>query len=596
MMTCDKSFTLTEVKNIWMAEIKASPPVAFFTSTNRFLPDRLTVEQALQETANTRVLELQALPTNRFQLQVFGFERSLTPFEVADVVTPNDMRREMQRLLGIATDDYRLTCGSRELDADVPFKELELSDGAVITADLQLRITLRQEQEDGQLERSVPCFGSQTVGALHEQLDLGDDVVLVATAPYRRVLDDALHLCHLAEGLLELHAPIEIEAEKKTLLTFEPIGLEHRRQQVPVSLSSCPSDVKQLLKERFELTTDFRLSIDGAPLVDHQPLLDQLIDSDSIIQLDLLRPCLVTDLWSDLREAHIDNEVLLYSTESPVGLFLRDFISDQRLLYDGIQLTIYGTVIDVFGAVTGQRTPALLIERDVERSLPMLSFASIERKLAWARSMLLDVVPVSRGLRPKEVMCHRSLVAAKASLKQLSLTADSLLTLDPVKVIVQSNKKLRIHRFAHGSTARDVLQRIQLLKGRRDLTLRTRYNETLTDEKIHSGMDIEFYLLWSSNRCKTRVSVSLNGHGYGCWFEAERVSFSEIMIEVGKQSHQLPRHLFSRSLFCCGCGRKICKDEEATQSIPSSCCSVRSLRLTDRKLKSKAPFLLTVRC
>ena len=573
-----------------MAEIKASPPVAFHTSSNQFLSDHLTVSQALKQTANDRVLELRALPTTRFQLQVFGFERSITPFEVAGIMTPNAMRREIQRKLGIVTDDYRLSCDSVELEADVPFKEQGLSEGAVLTVDLRVQVHVRDEKSEGEQRRTLPWFGSRTIGELREELDLAEDVVLVVTAPYRRVLEDALHLCHITDDILELHAPIELVAEKKILLTFEPIGLPHCRQQVPVSLSSSPLDIKQLLTARFELSTDFRLSVDGAAFNECLPLLDQIIDTDTVIQLDLVRPCIVRDMWADLREAQYNSEVYLYSTESPVGLFLRDFISDQRLIYDGIQLTIFGNIIDVFGVISGQRKPALLIDRDMERSLPMLSFGSIERKLAWARSLLLDVVPMSRGVHPKEVMCHRSLVAAKAALKQLCLTGDSLVTLDPVKVIVKSDKKLSIHRFARGSTHRDVLKRMQLLKGRRDLTLRTRYNQPVTGEIINSQMDLEFYLLACSSRYETRLTVSLNGHGYGCWFEPERVSFSDIMIEVGKQAKMFPRHLFSRSLFCCGCGRRICKEKEETQKVPSDCCEVKSLQLTDRRLKGEAAY------
>lgn len=68
-------------------------------------------------------------------------------------------------------------------------------------------------------------------------------------------------------------------------------------------------------------------------------------------------------------------------------------IFDQRLFYENIKLTIYGSMIDVFGAINGQNKPVLFINRDVERNLPMLKLDGIERRLGWAKNMLRDVIP-----------------------------------------------------------------------------------------------------------------------------------------------------------------------------------------------------------
>ena len=100
---------------------------------------------------------------------------------------------------------------------------------------------------------------------------------------------------------------------------------------------------------------------------------------------------------------------------------------DQTLKHDGIQLTIFVSVIAVFGCISGQRKPGLLIERKVERSLSILSLSSIDHKLAWANSLLLDVVPVVQGMHPKEILCHGDLVA-KSSLRQLRLSGNSLIS------------------------------------------------------------------------------------------------------------------------------------------------------------------------
>ena len=178
-------------------------------------------------------------------------------------------------------------------------------------------------------------------------------------------------------------------------------------------------------------------------------------------------------------------------------------------------------------------------------------------------------------------------MAATSSLRQLRLSGNSLINVNPKKVIVQSDKKLSIHRFARGSTPRDLLTRMQLRKGRRDLGLRTRDNRQLMEEEIGAQMDLDFYLLVNANRFKTRLTVSLNGRGFGCWFEPERVSFEDVMVDVAKQAEVPARQLFSKELFCCGCGRKVCQEEkeEDTQRIPSDCCKVKSLELTDRRLK-----------
>ena len=582
-LECERQMTVDKVREMLFEKLEASPSVAFLTSDDRYVPDNETIAEVLQS-HRARTLELYAHHRTTFWLQVFGFEESLAPFEVPAILTPAALRREIERAVDIFTDDFRLYWDGALLDQDLPFDAQGLIEGAKLTLDLRLTVNVNVVRPEGEERRNVTCFGSETVEDLHRQLNLGEDWVLVATSPYRRVLNNSLHLCHIVSTTMDLHLPLELTAEEKILMSFEPITLPHLRQQLPISLSSTPQDLYKMLSEHFEMDTDFRLAVSGEALNPWQPLTDQHVQSDSVIQLDILRPFIVRDQWIDLREIRYEDEVYLYSTASPRGLFLTDF-TNQLLTYDKVDLTIFGSVIDVFGPISGQQRAVLLVDRDVERSLPFLSFDAVERKLAWARNMLLDFIP-SRALHPKEVMIFGSLTATKRSLNLLHLTGDSLITLDPLKVFVSSEKKLRMLRFARGSTHGDVLRRMQQVKGQLDVGLRHR-DRIIMDAEMDQKLDLELYFLMSASRFKTKVMVSLGGKSYGCWFEPQEVSFSDILIDVGKQAGVPPRQLFRRPLFCRGCGRKMSKEEEEFQAIPANCCRVRSLQLSDRRVKGK---------
>lgn len=88
-------------------------------------------------------------------------------------------------------------------------------------------------------------------------------------------------------------------------------------------------------------------------------------------------------------------------------------------------------------------------------------------------------------------------------------------------------------------------------------------------------------------RFKTKLIVTMSDRWYSCLFEAEKVCFSDVMIHIGKQAKKNPRHLFRRVLYCCGCGRRLSKEEESNQTIPAECCSVRSLTLAEHRTKGE---------
>ena len=67
----------------------------------------------------------------------------------------------------------------------------------------------------------------------------------------------------------------------------------------------------------------------------------------------------------------------------------------------------------------GRHKSLLLLDRDVQRNMPVQFFEQVMQKRAGARTLMFDVVPTTPGLRPKEIMSYGDLIAAKSSLHQL---------------------------------------------------------------------------------------------------------------------------------------------------------------------------------
>lgn len=592
-LQCDPSLTIGWLRDAWYDLLEAYPLVTFFTMANRCVTEGCTISEALVGSATPELLVLRALPTSTIIVQVFGFEHSLAPFEVVDSSTPSAVKREIGKAVGIVTDDYRLLHNNVELDLRKSFNAQGITEGSKLIVDLHVNVNVEIEKAEDVERRRLSCFGSQTVGDLHQELCLEDNIVLVSSWPWRRALRESLHLCHIVNDVIDLHAPINLISEKKVSMTFEPLGLSNCRRQVAVALSACPLDLYQELASCFEMNAEFRLAVGDEPLEEARPLDEQDIDATNVIQLDVLRTCKIEDQWSDLRGSRFNAEVFLYSTESPSGLLLSDFLLDQQtLVFEGIDISIFGSLLDLFGPITGKQKSTILIDRDVERSVSILAFEQVTRKQAWARTMMFDIVPKSRGVFPKEVMCYGDVVPALSSMTQLRLESDAMIMLDPLKIIIKNEKKLQVHRFPHGSTHGDVLAKIRQQKDCEDVGLKIRGSRAVC-EQIHSKMDVELYLLESARRFKTKLMVSINNKGYGCWFESDTVRLRDIFIKYGQEANVSPRTLFHRTLFCVGCGRKMTAEEEQFQAVPSNCCRVRSLQLTDRRGKGELVFYLS---
>ena len=550
-LLCDQHMTMADVKKKWLDAIGRSISVAFFTQDERYLSDEMTIAEALAH-PTARSLELHAFLKSSYWLQVYGFDETRAQFEVADILTPAAVRREIGAALDIYTDDFRLTWNGAEVNQDLPFKEQDFGQGAQLMVDI--RVIVKVNFDDSGETRTTECFSSECIGDLRQKLDLSDDTALVNASPFPQILADPWRICFIVNDVMDLQIPFELTAEKKVMLAFEPITLEHLRQKLPVALSSTPIYLYDMVSECFGLTTEHRLAINGQELDNSEPLRNQLIDTDDVIQVDILRPCEVFDLWEDPLDVNAYEQVYLYSTESPHALYLRDELNDQLLFHQDINLTIFGSMVDVFGAISGQHKPILVIDRDVERSLPMLTFDGVMRRLCWARNMLLDVVSVSEGLLHNEIMCGEQFLPAKSTLCELRMKDHILMIMDPEKVFIGFDKKLRMCRFAHGSTYNDVRARMQQLKRSLDVGLKAP-DWQIPDEAMDRKVDREILLLTNASRFRTKLMVTMNRRWFSCWFEPQQVTLTDVMINIGKQAEIMPRHLFKRSLYCCGCGR-----------------------------------------
>ena len=582
-MDCDHTMTMADVRSQWQDATGIPMSVAFFCG-DRYLRDEVTVGQALT-ISGTRTLELTAVRRWKLRLEIYGFEDTEVLFDVVPSLSPAAVRGEIEDALDIHVHDFRLLWGDLELDDELSFEDHGLSEFEQLGVDLRVVANVTFPDEDR--TQRVECFASDCVGDLLQELDCGDDRVLVATEPYKLFLSDHLRWSDITDDILDLEIPLQLTAEKKVLLFFQPITLDHLRQQLPVALSSTPCDIYHMISERFDLKTDFRFSINGKELDNCESFVSQLLDLEEVIQLDILRPCCVKDIWRAPDDEHLHEMVWLYSTESAYALYMRDELNDQRLFYDNIHLTIFGAMIDVFGPVSGQERPVLLVDREVERNFPILTFDGIERKMGWAKDLLWEIVPTSGCLVPKEIMFNDRLLSDQSTLKDLYLEEDSLMIRDPKKVFVCSDKKVGLYRFSHDSTFGDVRARMQQLKGRLDVGLKTSDGD-IREEEMNRKIDREILFVTYAERYQTKLIVTLGDQWYPCCFEPQQVTFTDVMINVGKQAKVLPRLLFSKPLYCCGCGRKVTQEEEAEQKIPLGCCKVRSLKLTDRCVTSES--------
>lgn len=185
----------------------------------------------------------------------------------------------------------------------------------------------------------------------------------------------------------------------------------------------------------------------------------------------------------------------------------------------------------------------------------------------------------SKGDSVGQKICYVMLFHNKRSSSE-----GDLLILNPHKFFIDSDKKLRMYRFPHGSTYADVQTRIQQLKNNFEIRLKHRGRQIL-DNTMLDKCDLDVLQLTNASRFQTKSLVSINNRWYACWFEQQQITFTDIMISIGKKIKMMPRHLFNRNLYCCGCGRKLSITEEPYQVIPAACCRVRSLRLTDRRVK-----------
>lgn len=531
--------TGTHVLRAWQDLLgRAVIHVGLFTPDHRPLAAEQPLSDLLQGTA-AHSLELHALQEAPFSLRLRNSQHSVS-LRFPASLTPDAARPLIARALEIGGQDFRLTLpGGARLSSDQPLSAQGLADGGELLADPRLRLEVHFD--DARASKSVQCFASETIVAVREQLGLRtEEAVLSAASPHRRLLADT-------EPVGGIRTPRSLLVERKVPLSFESIAGDYPRQQVAVALSAPPLDIYDALRERFGLTTELRLLFNGQALENGASLRTQGIASGSVIQIDSRRPRVVSNAWSRCQE-----EVLAFSSEHA----------------------------------------ATASVRDEERRLPMLANNGVARCPARAKSMLREVAPGAH----QEVLRWGRLLPSGSAARDLSLTEQALLVLNPVKLFVRphtapkkfQDRKLRICRFPSTATFADV--RESLRQGRQDIELRRSgaHGARIAGDELTKRVRQEVLWLERVDRFQTRLTVQLDGRSYHCSFEAAKVRFTDVVVSVGKQAKLPPRHLFTRPLFCTGCRRRLSKDEEQFQAVPSDCCRQKSLTLTDCRVKGEA--------
>lgn len=574
-LACDQHTTLADVRAKWMQASGIRMPVSFFRG-DQHLDHRITLAQALPD-ATARSLEITAIAKRRFRVQVYGFNDSEAFLEVAPVLSFSAVRSRITSAIGINIVDFRLLKDAEKLNQGLPIHRLGLPKDALLTVDVKVIVEVHFDEG----KKIVNCFVSDFIGDIRQKLNCGEETALVSISPRRHVLHDSQRVCQIVDGLWQLEMRIRLDAEKKVLVSFEPIHMEHRRQQLPVALSWTPSAIFNLVKDRFGLKTDFRLAIKGKPLDNSEPMLNQMTSVD-VVEIDIIRTCLVKNLWEEMTSLQ---ELHVFSTEKISALYISDELTNQTVLHAHLNLVLLGSIVDALGPISGQQLSPVLVRRDIQRQWPNLTFDRTMRTLAWARDLLQDVTIPPGGRHSKEMMHSGSLLPSRSTLGKLCLPVDSLTITDPKKIFVEHKKKLDMCRFPHCATYDDLRMRLQPNKSFQ-IRLRTKDSD-VSDEAMKQRIAREVLYITGPNRFQTKMSVCVNGEDFRCWFEKDRVSLTDVFVECGKKAEVVPRHWFSKTLFCCGCKRQLSLEEEEHQRIPNNCCRVKSLKLTDRRTRSK---------
>ena len=577
---CPPRRPVSHVKRMWQHALGAEPSVAFFSVSGEYVPDYAMVADQLPD-RESRSFELRAKLRSPVSVELHGFEGSVS-LDLVLGLPLAAVRRDIAYAAGVVMDNFRVTSGPIELQDDAPLSAQGISAGDRLIVDPRLRIVLRSE--DG--EQRLDSFGSETVGGLRERLGLDADHVLVITEPRRRVLPDPLQLCHVPEEAFLIDLPLVIHVERKLAMAFEPLGLESQRQLISVALSATPQELHEELAERFELKSDFRVISADGPLHTWAPLLDQGVQPDSVLQIDIARPLAISDQWTEQREEVEVREAFAYSSESVMSLFETAAENNLRLSVGGLELDMRGPLCDTVGPLSGRRRSVLLIEKDERRSLPFLTSGGIERRWGFASDLVGDVA-VKIGSEPRPILCHERLARQAKTLSAATLGDEALMTVEPLKIVVKSGKRFRVARLPHRSIIGDIGDRGGKVFGRTDLGLSSKL-PFMSLQTLTFLQELDLFLLEHDKHFKTRVAVHLKEGFFPVQFVESEVKFTDIMIAVGKAAKKRARLLFSRPLFCCGCGRRVTQSQEKVQSIPSPCCGRRSLELTDRPRRGKA--------
>lgn len=559
VLSGEPSMTVAQIKEkLKDASKDASTSVALFLNES-FLPDSKIIGEILPK-SSSRSLELHALPKTKCWLQVFGFPEKRIPFEVPGILNPASVKAEIQEAVQTQQENFRLILDGCDLDLETSFKDQGLVKDAEIVVDIRVELNIHFPDSDE--TRTVECFTSDLIGDLRQNMELPDDMILVSSSPNRQVLEDTQHLCSVTRSSQLLEAPITLIAEKKVLLNFRLLMLENCQRKLLVALSCTPLDIFDLLSEQFRLKSEFRLCVNGEVLNTDESLANQLQNINDVIDIDILRSFMISSLWdSPLNLKHAS----LYCSESLQVMFEQHERNNQKVFFNGLSLDTSNSVVRTLGPTNDKESSVFFIERDEERSIPVLTSdgTKVFRRLAWAKDDLLSVLRNIRDILTKEVTHDRHQLTAKSPLNKFRLTEDTLVITDPKKMVIRSGGKLQIRRSVQKSTI--VKERTQ--------TEDDQVDDSPMDQKLDK--DIHF------RGPQTKVAVKMNDSHIECSFHQPQVSFNDVILSVGEQLKIPPRHLFSKILYCTGCRRKLSQKEEEHQPIPANCCRTKSLQLMD---------------
>ena len=347
--------------------------------------------------------------------------------------------------------------------------------------------------------------------------------------------------------------------------------IEHMKP-ITVGLSATPEDLHPQVTHMFNLGEDrvFRLRSRHSPLMYNMSFEYQPLESGSSIFIDLGYELDLIDEWTSAV-----SKQLVYSSEDASEL-LSDDDRPQRVLLDGLQMNIHHDLIKCMPSYY-QRMTHLIVHHQQQRDITLLVNDFLRQRLVWPTDSSGRVIEKCPPLRHAEIYFEDQRVSTDVSMRQLQLPDHAVVHTKTSLTVKLSNGKRKVVEVADLATVADVEAAVSTFEGTTRFMLTSQGRRLKASDRIKTISDGSCEV----DRTGDTVVVHLSDRCVRFSTGQRKLRFTELVRKVAESGRLKVQKLVRTPLACQGCGRRLCLEEEAFQTVPANCCRVRSLILTD---------------